>query len=419
MLKKYESLIVALFATIVRYHDYALFGLFASLLAKNFMPFSENSNQILSFFAIFSISTFSRPLGSIIFGQIGDQFGRTISIKISAFLAALSTLLIGITPSFNSIGYIAVILVIILRMLFLVSLAGEVDALKIYIIEKIDKKHTYIAAGIASFSSQIGVLIASLGYYLAVYFHEQAPWLWRVNFIIGGICGFCVIMLRNKLQESAYFLAKKASESKNIQTGITDIILDNKDKFFIAIIVSGMLGGIYHFLIIFFSSFCGNVVGLISAKQASMFNIILVCTYAFSCLAAGYILDQMKAKMIINIAIILSMLCALTIAVAMGSDILFVTAYWITVFLVPFYHLPCIIKIQSLFPAVIRMRMYSLSHSLGSMIFSTTTPVICMLIWKITASASCVAIYLLFQLGVLFYAILYIFKKNYDNMLSG
>ena len=131
-LKRYESLIIAFFVTIVRYYDYALFGLSASLLSKNFMPRGNDGDQMLIFFAVFSLATIARPMGSLIFGKIGDKVGRVVSVKMSTVIAATSTCLVAVAPGFDSVGLFAVIIITLLRMLFLMSLAGEIDAIKIY-----------------------------------------------------------------------------------------------------------------------------------------------------------------------------------------------------------------------------------------------------------------------------------------------
>jgi hypothetical protein len=87
-------------------------------------------------------------------------------------------------------------------------------------------------------------------------------------------------------------------------------------------------------------------------------------------------------------------------------------------FIAPFYAVPCAIKMQSLFATGVRMRMFSLSHSLGSLIFSSTTPFICMLIWRWSQSFSLVLAYFLIQLVVLFLALLAIARKDYTNMFE-
>ncbi len=415
-LKRYESLIIAFFVTIVRYYDYALFGLSASLLSKNFMPHGNDGDQMLIFFAVFSLATIARPMGSLIFGKIGDKVGRVVSVKMSTVIAATSTCLVAVAPGFDSVGLFAVIIITLLRMLFLMSLAGEIDAIKIYVAEMIGKKRRHLVIGIVSFSSQIGVLFASVAYHIAVSY-EDIEWLWRVNFAIGGLLGLGVIFLRRRLLESEEFLNSKSRLSIE-PNGIVKIVGANKVKFVLATVINGMLGGGYHFLIIFFGTFAANVADIIDNESAAAANTMLISLYGIACLISGYISDRFKIVTQIIAALVLSILCTLVMEFFLGLKGYSILLHCILVFLVPFYSIPCSVRIQSLFQTGIRMRMCSLSHSIGSMVFSSTTPFICMLIWQSTEIVSLVLAYFLFQLGLLFFALLYMIKKDYISMFE-
>ena len=415
-LKRYESLIIAFFVTIVRYYDYALFGLSASLLSKNFMPHGNDGDQMLIFFAVFSLATIARPMGSLIFGKIGDKVGRVVSVKMSTVIAATSTCLVAVAPGFDSVGLFAVIIITLLRMLFLMSLAGEIDAIKIYVAEMIGKKRRHLVIGIVSFSSQIGVLFASVAYHIAVSY-EDVEWLWRVNFAIGGLLGLVVIFLRRRLLESEEFLNSK-SRLYIEPNGIVKIVGANKVKFVLATVINGMLGGGYHFLIIFFGTFAANVADIIDNESAAAANTMLISLYGIACLISGYISDRFKIVTQIIAALVLSILCTLVMEFFLGLKGYSILLHCILVFLVPFYSIPCSVRIQSLFQTGIRMRMCSLSHSIGSMVFSSTTPFICMLIWQSTEIVSLVLAYFLFQLGLLFFALLYMIKKDYISMFE-
>lgn len=415
-LKRYESLIIAFFVTIVRYYDYALFGLSASLLSKNFMPHGNDGDQMLIFFAVFSLATIARPMGSLIFGKIGDKVGRVVSVKMSTVIAATSTCLVAVAPGFDSVGLFAVIIITLLRMLFLMSLAGEIDAIKIYVAEMIGKKRRHLVIGIVSFSSQIGVLFASVAYHIAVSY-EDVEWLWRVNFAIGGLLGLVVIFLRRRLLESEEFLNSKSRLSIE-PNGIVKIVGANKVKFVLATVINGMLGGGYHFLIIFFGTFAANVADIIDNESAAAANTMLISLYGIACLISGYISDRFKIVTQIIVALVLSIFCTLVMEFFLGLKGYSILLHCILVFLVPFYSIPCSVRIQSLFQTGIRMRMCSLSHSIGSMVFSSTTPFICMLIWQSTEIVSLVLAYFLFQLGLLFFALLYMIKKDYISMFE-
>ncbi len=416
-LKEYSSYIIAFCATIVRYYDYALFGLSASVISKTFMPGANDSDQMLAFFAVFSIAVLARPLGSILFGKIGDKAGRVVSVKIATVIAAISTSLIAIIPSFDSVGWFAVIFLTLCRMLFMMSLAGEIDAIKIYVAEKVSKKRRHFTAGIISFSSQAGVLLASMMYHLTISV-EEIQWLWKMNFVFGGVLGVLVVMMRGYLQESEAFLHSRSKSEENLNAGIITIIGNNKLKFFLATIINGMLGGGYHFLIIFLGTFAANIVNIMQPEQATLSNIGIIALYGVACLLSGYMADKVKMVIQTTIALTCSIICVLIMEFMLEMNVFVRTLHYVLAFIAPFYTIPCAIKVQSLFTTGTRMRMFSLSHSLGSMLFSSTTPFICMLLWRSTGLFSVVLTYFLLQLGILFFALISITKKDYTNMFE-
>lgn len=417
MHREYSSYIIAILATIVRYYDYALFGLSASVVSKTFMPGADDSDQMLLFFAVFSLAVVARPLGSVLFGKIGDRVSRVESVKIATIIAAISTSAIALIPSFNSWGWVSIVLLTLCRMMFLMSLAGEIDAIKIFVAEKIGKKRRNFAIGIVSFSSQLGVILASVMYHITISLEELEA-AWRLNFVLGGFLGIIVIMLRGYLKESQTFLNSKSRMSPEVSFGIGALVINNRLKFFLSMIVNGMLGGGYHFLIIFLGTFAANVADVISINQASSSNIILIALYGIGCFISGYLADKINPLKQISFALSLSIICVLIMEFMIGAGVFSFTLHKILAFVVPFYSVPCAIKIQSLFPTGIRMRMYSLSHSIGSMVFSSTTPFVCMLIWRWTGMFSMVLGYFLLQLGLLFFVLIYISKKEYSNFFE-
>lgn len=415
--REYASYIVAILATIVRYYDYALFGLSASIISKTFMPGAGDSDQMLLFFAVFSLSVFARPVGSMIFGKIGDKVSRVASVKISTIIAAISTSAVAFIPSFDSWGWASVAVLTLCRMIFLISLAGEIDAIKIFVAEKIGKKRRNFAIGIVSFSSQVGVLLASLMYHVSISVEEFES-IWRLNFIFGGFLGVIVIMLRGFLKDSKAFLDSKSRRSTEADYRIASLVINNRLKFFLSMLVSGVLGGGYNFLIIFLGTFAASVANIITSNQASSSNIILIALYGVGCFVSGYLADKICALKQALFALSLSIICVLVMQLSIVECRFPFVLHKILAFVVPFYSVPCAIKLQSLFPSGIRMRMYSLSHSIGSVIFSSTTPFVCMLIWLWTGMFSMVLGYYLFQLILLFFILIYIRKKKYHNFFE-
>ena len=410
---QHSAFLIAFFTTIVRYYDYALFGLVASILAETFMPIGNSDQQILAFFGVFSAAVVVRPVGSIIFGIIGDRFGRAVAVKIGALLAALSTSLIGIMPGFKEIGLWAPVLLTFCRMLFLASLAGDVDATKVYVAEKIGISNRNLGNGIISSCSQIGALIAAVSYHVTIVY-ENFPELWRINFIIGGVAGLFVMLMRHYFQESEEFLLYKASKKTRpaLDLGFLEIINRNKARFIIAILISGCIGGVYHFLVIFLGTFSSKVTTILTTHQAQLMTIKMIAIYAIISILAGFVADKVNPLKQIIITLFLSIFILSLMLFLVKQDIFIIYLAIILIGLAPFYVVPLQIMMQALFTVEKRMRMYSLSHSIGSIVFSGTTPFLCMLLWQHYKSLSVVFGFLMILLLCLFISVVFLCIGN-------
>lgn len=396
-----SAFLVAFFTTIIRYYDYALFGLSASILAQNFLPDIEQDKQLLGFFAILSAAVIVRPLGSLIFGFIGDKYGRTKSIKISMFMSSISTGLIAITPSFEMIGIFATVILTLCRMFFLASLAGEVDGIKIYVAEKTGDNRKNLNIGIVSCCSQIGALLAAIAYYYAS--NSDIQYLWRFNFFIGAIFGLFAILMRNFFKESSEFLRKSSKST------IKQIIKENKTSFIIALLINGAIGGVYHFLVIFLGVFLTKI-AFVNHTEIRFMNIALTTTYGISAVFAGLLADKINPLRQITWTVFASIIVALGMQIMLYKQIFNILCPIILIGLAAFYAAPLQIIVQSLFKTNVKMRLYSLSHSFGGIILSSTTPFFSMLLWQNFKSLSLTLSFFIFLLIILMSTVLVLRK---------
>ncbi|MCZ6902072.1 MAG: MFS transporter [Rickettsia endosymbiont of Ixodes persulcatus] len=432
-----SAFLVAFFTIIIRYYDYALFGLSASILAQNFLPSIEQDKQLLGFFAVLSAAVIVRPLGSLIFGFIGDKYGRTKSIKISMFISSISTGLIAITPSFEMMGIFATVILTLCRMVFLASLAGEVDGIKVYVAEKTGYNRKNLNIGIVSCCSQIGALLAAIAYYYAS--NSSIEYLWRFNFFIGAIFGLFAILMRNFFKESSEFLYyKNTAQFKKLDTsefcgnvGCADsslnssctklfelscmqqikIIKDNLLSFIIALLINGAIGGVYHFLVIFLGVFLAKI-AFINYHEIGFMNIALTTTYGISALFAGLLADKINPLKQIIWALFASIIVALWMQIMLYKQIFNVLCPVILIGLAAFYAVPLQIIVQSLFKTNVKMRLYSLSHSFGGIILSSSAPFFSMLLWQNFKSLSLTLSFFICLLIILISTVLVLRKRK-------
>lgn len=420
-----NAFLIAFIATIVTYYSYSLFGLSASKLAKEFMPTNTPENQLLFFFIIFNVSVLVKPLGSILFGFLSDYYGRVFTIKIASIFVALSTAAIGLLPNFDVIGIWSVFGILILRIVFFMSVPGEVDILKIHILEKTSKLSTCALMGIACLCSQFGVLIAAYAYYLSYYYDGVSNQFWRINFIIGGICGIVVSYLSFSLIESKAFAQYKATKNPTqIKQDIREDSSNLIKKFILISILHGSLGGIYHFVIIFFPSFIMmhfleigmHLFEIEKAYNPHLFAIRLVTLYLLSAAVITVLCSlpviQTKINDLLHKRTSLIILFNIVIVLFCIFYSQLIILVYCTAMLYPLYSIPLQIKMQQAFGIRLRTRMYSTAHSVGSIVFSASTPMFCMLMWRNTHSVLFVFTYLVLLLLVLLVCCIKAFHKD-------
>ena len=111
------TIIGAAAGNFLEWFDFAVFGLLAEELADNFFPSNNGTTRLLELFSVYAGSFLMRPLGGMLFGYLGDRFGRLFALRLSIFLMAFPTFLTGCLPTYNQIGIAATILLVLLRLL--------------------------------------------------------------------------------------------------------------------------------------------------------------------------------------------------------------------------------------------------------------------------------------------------------------
>lgn len=119
----------------LEFFDFAIYALFSNYISQTFFPKENHIISLLYTFGIFAIGYLARPIGGLIFGAIGDRFGRRYCFSSSIIIMALSTLLIGLLPSYLQIGYAAPVLLTLLRIIQGISLGGEIPGSTIFTAE--------------------------------------------------------------------------------------------------------------------------------------------------------------------------------------------------------------------------------------------------------------------------------------------
>ena len=208
----------------LEFYDFVIYVFYAKLISELFFPSTLSPFwAMLNTYGIFAAGYFFRPLGGVVMAHFGDLIGRKRLFSLSILLMALPTLMIGIMPTFESIGYAAPLLLLLMRVIQGIAIGGEIPAAWTFVSEHVPERRIGIANGLLTAGLSLGILLGALmSLFISLQFTEAEikDWAWRVPFILGGIFGFVALYLRSYLKETPVFKAMQAKKNwrKNYQS---------------------------------------------------------------------------------------------------------------------------------------------------------------------------------------------------------
>ncbi|SDR60907.1 MFS transporter, MHS family, proline/betaine transporter [Rhizobiales bacterium GAS113] len=223
-----KAIYAATIGNVMEWYDYGVFGYLAVSLAKNFFPKDDPAAALISTFAVFGVGLVVRPLGGIVIGRLGDTHGRKPALILTILLMAVGTVLIGLIPTYGSIGVLAPILLLVCRLLQGFSTGGEWGGATAFMAEwSVEGKRGFYTS-LQQMSVAGGSLLGSgLAATLTSIMGSDAVdgWGWRIPFLLGGLFLPIGLRLRRAVDETPpyrevaeeYGDATAAPESSNMK----------------------------------------------------------------------------------------------------------------------------------------------------------------------------------------------------------
>lgn len=202
----------------IELYDWLIFAAFSPYFADRIFPPGNHGISLLAVFATFAVSFFFRPLGGIVIGRFADHRGRKAALMLSVAMMAGGSWAIALLPSYDAVGILAPVGLLAARVVQGIAVGGETSSAASYVVE-VAAPHRrgrvgagfYISAGVASLLAGLtGVVITGL-----LNDAQLSDWGWRIPFVIGGILGLAILLLRRNMVESALFLTRQARERED------------------------------------------------------------------------------------------------------------------------------------------------------------------------------------------------------------
>ncbi|MGE0589633.1 MAG: MFS transporter [Cyclobacteriaceae bacterium] len=200
--------------TLIEWYDFYIFGSLAAILATQFFPGTNPTAAFLSTLATFAAGFVVRPFGALVFGRLGDRVGRKYTFLVTLILMGGSTFLIGLVPSYESIGVAAPLIVLVLRLVQGLALGGEYGGAATYVAEHSPAARRGYYTSFIQTTATLGLFV-SLGVILIVRqsmsVEAFTSWGWRIPFLLSVFLVAISIYIRMKMEESPLFTKIKAA----------------------------------------------------------------------------------------------------------------------------------------------------------------------------------------------------------------
>jgi MHS family alpha-ketoglutarate permease-like MFS transporter len=266
---------------LIEWYDWYTYSAFAIYFAPRFFPAGNHTVQLLNTAAIFAVGFFMRPIGGWVLGRYADRHGRKAALTLSVTLMCLGSLMIAVTPTYDTIGAAAPVILLIARLLQGFSVGGEYGTSATYMSEIAPRDHRGFYSGILYMTLIMGQLLA-LGVLMVLQFlvldaQQLESWGWRIPFVIGALAALVALYLRRNLMETEAF--QKRSETS--RAGQLALLLRHPREAFI--VVGLTMGGTLFFYTFttYMQKFLVNTVGFDKSAStlistASLFIYMLI-----------------------------------------------------------------------------------------------------------------------------------------------
>ncbi|PSL44883.1 MHS family alpha-ketoglutarate permease-like MFS transporter [Chitinophaga niastensis] len=371
---------------LVEWYDWYIYATFSLYFAPAFFPKGSYTAQLLNTAAIFAVGFLMRPIGGWLFGRIADRSGRKTAMTLSVLLMSMGSVVIAFTPSYNSIGVAAPLLLLLARLLQGLSVGGEYGTSATYLSEVATASRRGFYSSF-QYVTLIGGQLVALGvqmllqqvFLTSAQLHE---WGWRIPFLIGAALAFSVLYLRRNMQESSSYEKIKNEREKG-----TLKLLFKKHPRAVMTVVGLTMGGTLAFYTYttYMQKFLVNTVHL-SIEHATTITFFLMLIFALLQPLFGWISDIYGRKPLLIAFGVLGTLFTVPILTGISQTTSEWMAFWLillALLIVSGYtSINAVVKAE-MFPAEIRALGVGFPYALTVALFGGTAESIALYFKKI------------------------------------
>ena len=292
-----KTLSLAALGGALEFYDFVIFVFFATTMGALFFPADMPEwLKLMQTFGIFAAGYLARPLGGIVMAHFGDLSGRKRMFMLSILMMAIPTLLMGLLPTYATVGVLAPILLLLLRIMQGAAIGGEAPGAWVFVSEHVSPRHRALACGALSAGLCSGILLGSLvarAIHAAFDEAEVLAWAWRLPFIAGGVFGLLAMFLRRKLHETPVFAEMRERKSLAAELPLKTVVRDHPGAVVLAMLLTWLLTAAVVVTLLMMPTLLQGLG--VSRADALSGNTLAICATVIANLVAGWMADRFGA----------------------------------------------------------------------------------------------------------------------------
>jgi len=409
-----RALVAGSVGNFIEWYEFGVYGFLATVIASNFFSTEGGSDleALIKTYASFALAFFFRPVGAALFGRIGDRIGRRPTLIMVLLLMSGATTMIGLLPTYASIGIAAPILLTLIRILQGLSAGGEFGGAVSVMTEFAPRGKRGLYGAWQSFTVALGLLTgagiaAILGSTLSP--QQLNDWGWRIPFLLALPMGLVALWLRLKLEETPSFQRVETAEHA-VATGAAAPVAVTKPTVWevtraILLGIGRLMGWSaagYTFLVVIPSYLQSSLNA--TFQQALVATVLANVGFALTILPAGMLSDRVGRRPVMLTGVLLIVVLALpllnVLQDAEGSLVTKGIAVLLAGAVVGLIAGPGPAMLSEMFPTTVRYTGLGLAYSLSNAVFSGSAGLIITVLIKSTSNLDIPAYYVMITCAI-------------------
>jgi MHS family alpha-ketoglutarate permease-like MFS transporter len=377
-----KAIVAGSIGNAVEWVDWAVYTTFSSVFAHHFFPKGDPIAALLATLAIFAVGFVMRPVGAAIMGAYADRHGRKKGLVLTIGLMAGATALIGISPTYDTVGILSPIILVIARMIQGFAAGGEFGSSSAFLVESAAPRRRAFAGSWQQVSVGAGVLLASgMGAIITSTLSKDAldNWGWRLAFIVAALLGLVGLWLRSSVEETESFVNSKnrseaAGETRRNSVFTMFVKHPKATLRVFGVTIAGTL--LYYMWVSYMPTYAAVSTGM-PLSQALLANFIAVGLFLVLLPFAGLLSDKIGRKPTMTAFAAGFLLFSWpAFALLNGNFWMLLLIEVIGIILLLGYSANCAVIMAEQFPAEVRATGIGLPYALAVAIFGGTAPYI-------------------------------------------